>query len=227
MFNRMKAKAEQRRLQRGYQEAQAGFQRWEAEVTDGEEMLDAARTFDGFDPAEVDSPLTAKKGERLFLVGEGAGLVEPRRLPGQWVGGHRGVSVRVAKGLYARAGGSRGTYQQGDEQQKLVDTGTMVITNQRVVFLGAKYTREWAFSKLLGVQHDDALGATYMQVSNREKVSGIAHGSAVADDMKFRLGLALAIFAGERDDFVADLEQQVADLKRQMPALPPPPPPAD
>jgi acyl-CoA reductase-like NAD-dependent aldehyde dehydrogenase len=96
----MKEKAEQRRLQREFDEAQAALRRWEAEVAEAEDMLDAARTFEGFDPAEVDSPLTAKKGERLYLVGEGAGLVEPRRLPGQWVGGHRGVSVRVAKGVY-------------------------------------------------------------------------------------------------------------------------------
>jgi hypothetical protein len=109
----------------------------------------------------------------------------------------------------------------------LIDTGTMVITDQRVVFLGSKYTREWAYSKMLGVQHDDALGATYMQVSNRQKASGIAHGAGAADDMKFRLGLALAVFADERDDFVADLEEQVAALRRERPALPPPPPPPD
>lgn len=227
MFQKMKAKAEQRRQQEAFDEAQAALARWEGQVAEAEDLLDAARTFEGFDPADSDSPLVPKKDEVLYLVVEGGGLAEPRRLPGQWVGGHRGVSVRVAKGVYLRGGGSRGTYAQGAEQQQVIDTGTSVITNQRVVFLGAKYTREWAYSKLLGVQHDHALGATYMQVSNREKVSGIVYGTRNADDARFRLGLALAVFAGERDDFVADIEEQVADLKRERPALPSPPPPVE
>jgi hypothetical protein len=224
MFQKMKAKAEQRRQQREFESAQVAHRRWEEQVTDAEDTLGLARTFEPLDPATVDSPLVPKKGEMLYMVGEGAGLAEPRRLPGQWVGGHRGVSVRVAKGVYLRGGGSRGTYAQGAEQQQMIDQGTFVITNQRVVFLGAKYTREWAYSKLLGLQHDDDLGATYMQVSNRQKVSGIVYGSQAADDVRFRLGLALSVFGDERDDFVGDLEQQVADLKRERPALPPPPP---
>lgn len=228
VFEKMKGKAAERRERREYEAAQAALVKWESEVSEVESLLATSRDFEGFDPAEAESPLQLKKGEVIFAIVENAALVEPRRLPGKWQGGSQAVSFRVAKGVYWRTGGTRGTYAQGEEAQQIIDDGgTAVITNQRIVFLGTKNTREWAFSKLLGVQHDQDLGVTYIQVSNRQKVSGFGYGGSAADTVRFRVDLALAVFNGKREEMVAELEEELGELKRERPALPPPPPPAE
>jgi len=53
---------------------------------------------------------------------------------------------------------------------------TVFITNQRVIFQGSKQTRECAFAKLIGFEHDDATGSTTFSVSNRQKPTTIHYG---------------------------------------------------
>src|SRR5688572_15879948 len=115
-------------------------------------MVEWTRTFEGATGAEV--PIQLKAGERAFGVFEGAALVEPRRERGTFQAGSAGVSFRVMKGVTLRTGSTRGSYAAGAERPTAIDVGTLTITNKRVVFQGPKQAREWAFSKLLGVQHD-------------------------------------------------------------------------
>jgi hypothetical protein len=226
-----KEKRQEKRLAKARGKAQAAYQQqlqsWKGALTKAEELLETARVFSGTPAAEAEVPLVAKKDERVFLHITGAGLVEPRRLPGQWKGGHSGVSFRIAKGVHWRVGGTRGTYEQAAEALSTIDQGDVVITDKRVVFLGGKQTREWAFAKLMGVQHDERVGETYMQVSNRQKVSGIGYGAAAAQDVMFRLSLALAHHNDTVEKMVADLEDDVRTLRAERPRdpsleLPPP-----
>jgi hypothetical protein len=149
-------------------------------------------------------------------------LVETRRGAGHYVGGYSGFSFRVAKGVRYHVGGTRGQYQAGAEQPTVIDTGTATITDQRVVFQGAKQTREWAFTKLLGYQHFDAPPWTAIQVSNRQKTSGVLCDGDTAENFQFRLALALAHYRGEGPTFVGQLEGQVRDHEASRPIEPPP-----
>ena len=55
-----------------------------------------------------------------------------------------------------------------------IDTGVMVVTSQRVLFVGNKATREWLFSKIVG--YDDTGGASlFINVSNRQTTSGLQY----------------------------------------------------
>ena len=54
-----------------------------------------------------------RKGELVFLHMPGAGLIEPRWLPGQWVGGSSGFSFRIMKGVSCRVGGREGRVATG------------------------------------------------------------------------------------------------------------------
>lgn len=140
---------------------------WQAEDAQLRELLLEAQN-----PAWAERvSLILKKDERAFQVLEGAALIEPRRLSGHWEGRSQGVSLRVAKGVHYRVGKSTGHYVQGAEVPTPIDTGTLTITNRRVVFQGPKATREWAFSKLIGFQHVDLARApwTAIQVSNRRR----------------------------------------------------------
>jgi hypothetical protein len=132
----------------------------------------------------------------------------------------------VAKGVRYRVGGTRGSYVPGEEQPTAVDTGTVSITNQRVVFQGPKQAREWSYSKLIGMQHDPQQPWTSIQVSNRQKVSGFLYDQANAPEIRFRLALGVALFNDASDELAASLEQELAEHDAARPPAPeiaPPP----
>jgi hypothetical protein len=160
-------------------------------------------------------PLVLKHGERLFSEIRGAGLFEPRREAGHWEGRSAGVSVPVGDtGLRVRLGRSAGTYVQGVEKPTVIDTGNASVTSERVVFQGDKYTREWDYSKLIGVVHYSDHPATAIQVANRQKTSGIVYAGGVPSPEPIRLAMtvAIALYQGERDETLEELRTELARL---------------
>jgi hypothetical protein len=193
------------------------------------DRIETASTFRGFDRDQLVEALGGlptfqlKKDERVYLVASGAALVETRRGKGHYEGGNSGVSIRIARGMSYRVGASRGTFVQGEERPAVIDEdGEALITNQRVVFRGPKQSREWAFTKLLGYDRD-LPGTITMQVSNRQKASGVVFGSA-EDDAAFRLSLALADFNDDSEVLVDQLKAELVQLDADRVALAPPPP---
>jgi hypothetical protein len=217
IFDRHKAKVAAREAEHARAEQQSALDAW---THRDELMADALELAKNGGSTESGS-LILKKGEEVFLIGEGMGLVEPRRLPGHWVGRSQGVSFHIAKGLNYRVGASRGTFQQGDEVVTPIDFGTATITNHRVVFQGQKSSREWAFAKLLGFQHDPERPITYLQVSNREKVSGILYDDAGAEMVRLRLTVALAREDGDASEAIPGLEAELAEHRASRPSLEP------
>ncbi len=115
-----------------------------------------------------------KAGEVAYLVMHGVGLVEPRRGPTKWVGGSQGVSFKISKNMRYRVGQTRGHVVQGEEKPTIIDVGTGVVTNQRMIFVGGKRSTEWAYSKLLGFSLELDSMAIF-NVTNRQKASGFAY----------------------------------------------------
>jgi Protein of unknown function (DUF2510) len=166
-------------------------------------------------------PLVLKPGERLVYPIGNAGLFEPRREPGHWSGRSAGFSVPVADGIRFRVGKSAGTYVQGQEEPTVIDSGEVSFTSQRVVFQGGKYTREWLFSKLIGITHDASQPCTAIQVSNREKTSGIVYRGVSPDEVRLGLDVAVAIFNGEGPEVAAELRDKLNALDAGVPAAAP------
>ncbi|HTT92635.1 MAG TPA: DUF2510 domain-containing protein [Acidimicrobiales bacterium] len=162
-------------------------------------------------------PLMLKAGERLVHALSNGGLFEPRRGPGHWSGRSAGFSVPVADGIRFRIGKSAGTYIQGAEKATIIDTGDISFTTQRVVFQGAKYTREWLFSKLIGITHDASQPCTFIQVSNREKTSGIVYEGRSPELVRLHLAVAVAIFNGEGAEAAQELREKLDDLDAATP----------
>ena len=156
--------------------------------------------------------LVLKSGEQLVYVMSGGGLFEPRRERGHWSGRSAGFSVPVADGIRFRVGKSAGTYVQGQEKPTIIDTGDISFTTQRVVFQGGKYTREWPFSKLVGVVHDANQPCTAIQVSNREKTSGIVYAGLSPEIVRLKLEVAVAIFNGYGPDAARELRDKLREL---------------
>lgn len=165
----------------------------------------------------TDWPLVQKPGERLVYGITGAGLFEPRRQPGHWDGRSAGVSVPVVDGIRLRFGKSAGTFVQGDEKPAVIDTGDVSFTTQRVVFQGSKYTREWLYSKLIGIMHYANQPWTAIQVSNRQKTSGIVYTDDSSGPIRLRLTVAIAIFNGEAKETADKLRDELSKLDAPAP----------
>ncbi|MEX0984925.1 MAG: hypothetical protein WD096_07720 [Actinomycetota bacterium] len=244
-FRDLKAKRESARAESEARSAQldhaAETDAWREQLDGATARLELAQAVadpDGIDLDE-DAPILLKKGEFALAVIAGAGLVEMGRERGSYQGGSHGVSVRAMKGVSYRVGAHKGVFVQGPEILKIVDNGTAVVTNQRVVFQGMGKTREWLFTKLIGIDHASEGGSSIIHVSNRQNASGLAYGEAVANEVRFRLDVALALFSSDLDDLIAELKSDVAAIEAERPVLrelvgettrpplPPAPPPMD
>ncbi len=176
-----------------------------------QEYVDTARS----DSGHTDGPLTLQSGERRYFTLSGAKLVEPKRQPGHRVGGYAGPSFRVARGVYMHAGAYRGKTIPGAIAPTVIDTGTAVITDKRVVFLGEKVTRELAWAKVLEYEHDPDTRSTSFHVSNRQAVDAIGWGNA--SSFAFFADLAHAHYAGTLDEYVATLEKELQSIQATQP----------
>jgi hypothetical protein len=219
-----KAAAQHRELEHQVVDHQQRDEAWNAERRDLVDALSSAEANESWTVDTIGRPLTfqPKRGERIHLVVDGAGLVEHRRKAGHWTSGYSGFSVRVTKGLRWNVGGSRGTYVPGPEEPTLIDSGTATITDRRVVFQGSKQSREWAYPKLLGYQHESTAPVTLIHVSNRQKVSGILYDSAAGPLFQLRLATAIAHSNGTEGALIAGLRGELQQHDATRP-LPPPP----
>lgn len=114
-----------------------------------------------FGPKAVESPLVLKRGEQAYVsVAATLARQQTRR---QWVGGSQGFSFPIGHtGIRYRVGSFHG---HPVEQQFLakLDTGSLVVTNQRVAFIGATKSLSAPLAKLLHIQcYSDGL-ATFQE----------------------------------------------------------------
>jgi hypothetical protein len=112
--------------------------------------------FKTYGPVEVQSPLVLKRGERASMVV--TATFARRQTRRQWVGGSQGFSFPIGHtGIRYRVGSFHG---HPIEQQSLtnLDTGKLVVTNQRIAFIGQAKSASIPFAKLLHVEcYSDAV----------------------------------------------------------------------
>src|SRR3954451_21002507 len=193
----------------------AADQRWQADLDDLDQMLGAARTFEGL-PAHPHSPLVLKRGERIFSALPMVTLIE-----GPASADHLPTDARFSWRA-TRATGRESPGQAGTATvpagMRAADSGPVTLTDRRIVFHGSKHAREWAFTKLLGLANPAAGPYTILQVSNRQKPSGVLYPPSAGPSWRFNL--ALAVFADRRQTLVADLEGERHELTALRPGVP-------
>jgi hypothetical protein len=108
-------------------------------------------------PPAIQSPLILKRGEQASLAV--AATLARQQTRRQFVGGSQGFSFPIGHtGIRYRVGSFRG---HAVEQQSLgrIDTGTFIVTNQRVAFIGSTKSTSTPVAKLLHIEcYSDALG---------------------------------------------------------------------
>jgi len=211
VFEKSKAK----KAEAAYQTALAT---WQHEHDELSAILETARTRSGQPSATV----MLKKGEAVFATIGGVGLVEMRRGAGHYAGHSQGVSIPIGslggRSVRYRVGVQKGHFVQGAPQQQSVDQGQLIVTNQRLVFLGKAKTIECLFAKLVSIQQ--GTGEISVSVSNRQKPTVIHYGAALDGWMQLRLALALAISRGEAEQFAVSIEQNLSELETEKPQPP-------
>lgn len=111
-----------------------------------------------YGPSQVQSPLILKKGEQASLALPATLARQQTRQ--QWVGGSQGFSFPIGHtGIRYRVGSFHGHPIQQQFLGKL-DTGTLVVTNQRVAFIGHVKSTSIPLAKLMHVEcYSDAVAA--------------------------------------------------------------------
>jgi len=217
MFEAFKEKREQKRSAAEAVRVQAAsdakHHELDAQINELHVLIAIAR---GESSPSVDA-LFLKKDEIGVAQLSNVGFIEEHKGAGQWTGGSQGVSFPIGKiggrSVRYRVGATRGHYVQGSPVATAVDTGTLCISNQRIVFQGARRSAECLFTKLLGIHHGG--GGLVISVSNRQKPTTVQFGTALDDWVSNRLGIALAMFNDEVDEVVAQLESQIKELEAQ------------
>lgn len=95
-------------------------------------------------------PIILKKGENCYLSIHLIQLHEDRK-ERQYVPGSRGASIRIMKGVSLRFGGYQG-YSESIEVRKLIDEGTLCITDKRFIFIGGSKNIEVNLNKIIAVE---------------------------------------------------------------------------
>lgn len=107
------------------------------------------------------TPVLLQAGERLVFVFNAITLREPHSVSTGYYGG---PSLHVAKGLTIRTGAFRA---QSHEELKDIDSGTLSLTNRRLIFAGALHSVEVALTKLTSIEaYADAIA---IRRAGREK----------------------------------------------------------
>ena len=110
-------------------------------------------------------------------------LVEPRAVR-SYSGGYGGPSFRIAKGISFRLGASGGT-SESHEERRPIDTGTLVLTNQRLIFVGSKRTISVPIHKIVGIDNEGYLDWLRLNFEGRQKAEGFQFDSALRINYRY------------------------------------------
>lgn len=95
-------------------------------------------------------PILLSKDEKCYIRIDGVNLQEERSVRVS-TGGYGGFSFRVAKGVYARTG-SFGASSESHLELRLIDTGTLYVTNKRYIFDGSKKNIQGELKQVISVE---------------------------------------------------------------------------
>jgi len=146
---------------------------------------------------QVSTPgLVLKSGEVAVAKLSQAGLLEFVSNGSTYQGMNNGVGLRVTNGITWNVSGSSGRLIKNPETEQIVDYGTVIFTNKRVLFAGTKFTREWNFDKMVNLQMSANGASVHMNVAGQSKVSGLTYTNSSELTPGIMMSVAQAYAAG-------------------------------
>lgn len=226
LFSSMKKRGADRRYRRALEEHNRELAVWTAEEVQLDAMLTvvrdsiAGRAADHFVDTN-DYGFMIGNGEFPIAHLESVAYLEIVREPTRYSGGYGGVSFPIFGRVRLNTGRTGGKVIPGAESINVTDTGNALVTNERVMFTGAKRTHEWKFTKLISMSHLPG-GYSVFAPTGRGKPAGLGYGDGVATEVQFRLELAAAFALGTLERFEAELAVEQQHHRSEQPVPPPP-----
>ena len=113
------------------------------------------------------------KGESTVCVLQNVALTEYQSTGSSYSGGSAGVSFPLFGRVRGNVGGQRGSITRNPEQLMIVDQGQAIFTNQRILFSGAKFVRDWDLKSTVSLEPGPNGINVKIAVSNRDRTSGL------------------------------------------------------
>jgi hypothetical protein len=165
------------------------------------------------DFASIDTYLSLQKGEKAIYERGGVQLREYKGTGSSFQSGNAGVIVRATNNIGVTLGGSRGSLTPNPEQQTVIDVGTLIFTNQRILFAGPNHAREWEFSKLINFSTGDNGFVADIAVSNRPRVSAIAADSQHGITPGIMASICIDLFQDGEDKARATAQELIDGIR--------------
>jgi hypothetical protein len=124
-----------------------------------------------------DAPSIALNEDEEVLCDAPTTLVEPRAVR-TWYSTYGGPSFRIAKGVSFRAGASSGT-SESHEEMRPIDPGTLVLTNQRIIFVGSKRTISLPVHKIIRIDNEGYFNLLRLNREGKQKAEAFEFDSAL------------------------------------------------
>ncbi|WP_446212860.1 hypothetical protein [Micromonospora sp. IBSANI012] len=199
------ARKQNERRQRAYRDAERAWRQRDDELR---RLRTLAVDLHGSVAAGHGLPLELAPGEVVFWALPAAQLVEVR---------HSTVLPAPDLTVEPLAAPLRHRLPDG---VRATDAGVAVITNRRLVLLGGRGRRDWAYGKMTGLSHDPAAPVSLIQVLDRRRTCGLLVPPTAAAQFRFTLTLAFADAIEQRAAVIAQLDELIAEHEQTRPFRP-------
>ncbi|MFR9778131.1 hypothetical protein ACL02O_19015 [Micromonospora sp. MS34] len=193
------------RRQRSFRAADEAWRRRDEELR---RLRTLAGSFHGSADAGAGLPMELSPGEVVFWTLPAAQLVEVRH-----------TAVLPAPELLVDPDPPV-VRPRRPEGVKVTDAGLAVLTNRRLVLLGGRGRRDWAYGRMTGLSHDPGAPVTLIQVLDRRRTSGLLLPTGAVADFRFKLTLAFADAIEQRAAVVAQLDELIEEHTAARPVRP-------
>ncbi|HEY9473204.1 MAG TPA: hypothetical protein VIS06_05045 [Mycobacteriales bacterium] len=194
--------------------------RWQRIDDELATLVTTASTFAGY-PAGRDRGevrLILRPDERQFGRLPRATLVRLNRAVGRSVSGYARYSALAACELAALP--PTPTRRRRIESHRVVESGPVTVTDQRVVFHGEVRDWEWPMDTLVDIRHSVTDPFTVIEVRDRTDLSGLACPRGQVSRLRFLLALAVAHHTGGVSELVGRLRSDRAEHQAARPDKP-------
>lgn len=129
----------------------------------------------------TDADFMLQKGEKFIYEISNCELTEYKSSGSTYSGGTVGASVPLGfAGIRVGGGRSSGSFTRNPEQLTVVDSGAAIYTTKRVIFSGAKQTRNFDLAKVVNYNAGPNGINVSISVSNRSVTSGLQQSDSLA-----------------------------------------------
>ena len=156
--------------------------------------------------------MSLKPGEKVLATLPYTLLTEYQSTGSSYSGTNAGVSFPLFGNVRGHVGGQGGQISKNPEQLMAVDTGTAIFTDQRIVFSGAKFVRDWDMNKIVALEPGPNGFNVKIAVSNQARTSGLQ----APDINMFGPGYLAAYAFNYHNDGAAKAKKWADDLVEQI-----------